>query len=267
MSCIFCGEPVVNLSIEHIVPESLGNIDYILEPGRICAECNNSFSDFEDKALSKTMLGFERSRLGVATKKGKAAQAQSHNIKFVGDKKFRKNVVTIYGLDETNIESVGKDGSLTIKIMDFDKSDMATSKLLLKIGLESLYQSQRAIFKANSFKDLKDYLIKINNNNWPILTIAKQPEGFRSVPRFNDKKRLKNIHCEILFKEVDSQTLLLNFRYGVLSYLVNLKSRAINWTQPYFKNDNLANLYPEYLKKKVMPGYLSDQHPNGTLSE
>ena len=251
MDCIFCGQPVVELSNEHIVPESLGNTHYILQQGCICRKCNNSFSDFEEKALSKTMLGFERSRLGIVTKKGKAAQAQSHNIKFVGDKKFRKNIVTVFGIEEKDIESVAEDGSIKIKILDFDKSDMATSKLLLKIGLESLFQSQRAVFKAHVFTGLKEHLTKVNNNNWPILTTSIKLEGFQTIPRFMDKKRLKNLRCEILYKEIDENTLLLNFRYSVLSYVVNLKSRAIDWSVPFFKADRLTNLYPEHLKKRL----------------
>jgi len=253
MNCIFCGKVVESPSKEHIVPESLGNDYYILEQGFICGKCNNSFSDFEDKALSKTMLGFERVRLGIITKKGNAAQSQSRNIKVVGDKKFRQNIITVYGLEEKDIEDLG-DGSFTIKVLDFDKSDMATSKLLLKIGLESLFQSQRPIYKNNNFQELREHLNKVNNNNWPILTTSnKSPalNGFKSSPRFIDKKRLKDIRCKILFKEIDEETLLLNFRYSVLSYVVNLKSRSIDWCIPFFKVDNLANLYPEHLKKKL----------------
>lgn len=250
-NCIFCGKPVDKLSIEHIIPESLGNQKYILEEGFICRKCNNTFSDFEEKALSKTMLGFERSRLGFATKKGKAAKAQSHNIKFEGDKKFRKNRVTVFGIEEKDIESIAADGTIKIKILDFDKSDMATAKLLLKIGLESLFQSQRAFYKKNNFKALKEYLTKVNNNDWPILTTSIKPDGFQSAPRFTEKKYLKDMGCEILYKIVDDQTLLLNLRYSVLSYVVNLKSRDINWTLSYFESDNLTNLYPEYLKKKL----------------
>jgi hypothetical protein len=251
MDCIFCGKPVVDSSKEHIVPESLGNTHYILQEGFICRKCNNSFSDFEEKALGRTMLGFERSRLGIVTKKGKAAQAQSHNIKFVGDKKFRKNIVTVFGIEEKDIESVAEDGSIKIKILDFDKSDMATSKLLLKIGLESLFQSQRGTFKTHDFTELKEHLTKVNNDNWPILTASTKLEGFQSIPRFMDKKRLKDFRCEILYKEIDENSLLLNFRYSVLSYIVNLKSRSIDWTIPFFKADHLTNLYPEHLKNKL----------------
>lgn len=251
MVCIFCDKTVHDLSIEHIIPESLGNIYYLLQSGCICRNCNNSFSDFEDKALSKTMLGFERSRLGIVTKKGKAAQALSHNIKFIGDKRFRKNHVTVYGIEEKDIGLIHPDGSFEIKILDFDKSEMATSKLLLKIGLESLFHSRRSFFKTKNFQELKEHLTKINNESWPILTIKSEFSGFVSIPRFEDKRKLNNIGCKILYKEIDESTILLNFRYSVLSYIVNLKSRNVGWAKPFFEADSLTNLYPEHLKKRL----------------
>lgn len=255
MSCIFCDARVLLGSNEHIVPESLGNLHYILRRGFICRKCNNSFSEFEDKALSKTMLGFERSRLGIATKKGNAAQAKSHNIQFKGDKNFTKNRVTVFGLEEKDIEEVLPDGSFKIKILDFDKSDMATSKLLLKIGVESLFQSQLDVYRAHDFTALKQHLTKVNNDHWPILTTSLKSSAladFQSVPRFLDKKRLKDLRCELLYKMAGNE-LLFNFRYSVLSYVVSLSSRSIQWAKPFFEADHLANLYPEHLKKKLRP--------------
>lgn len=251
MNCIFCLNTVKERSLEHIVPESLGNLYYILEMGSICRQCNNSFSEFEEKALGKTMLGFERSRMGIPTKKGKAAQAKSRNIKFTGDPAFRKNFINISGLEQKDIEEIGEDGTIKVKIIDFDKSDMATSKLILKIGLESLFQSQRRIYNSYDFSELRDHLNKVNNNNWPILTTKEPLEGFISVPRFMDKKRLKDIRCEILYKCIDKENALLQFKYTVLSYVVNLSSRDIKWAIPYLERDKMAMLYPEHLRKKV----------------
>ncbi len=252
MNCIFCSKPVENSSLEHIVPESLGNEHYTLALGAICRSCNNSFSDFEGKALGKSMLGFERARLGIATKKGNAAQAQSHNIKFVGNKSFKKNFVTVSGIEEKDIEEITEDGQLKVRILDFDKSDMATAKLVLKIGMESIFQSRRRlIYNKYDFTELKEHLTKVNNENWPILTIRK-PDGFISVPRFMDNKRLKQIGCEILFKEIDQETLLLCLRYSVLYYVVNLRSRSIAWAAAFMKAEEMAQLYPKHLRKRIL---------------
>ena len=45
MRCIFCKKDSLDSkSIEHIMPESLGNVNHILQPGVVCDECNNYFA-------------------------------------------------------------------------------------------------------------------------------------------------------------------------------------------------------------------------------
>ena len=56
MTCIFCEEPIGKSSIEHIVPESLGNLWYTLPSGFVCNTCNGNFSKFEDKAIIPSLV-------------------------------------------------------------------------------------------------------------------------------------------------------------------------------------------------------------------
>jgi len=52
MNCIFCHKVSDNSkSIEHIVPESLGNKEHILWNGAVCGECNNYFATKIEKEL------------------------------------------------------------------------------------------------------------------------------------------------------------------------------------------------------------------------
>jgi hypothetical protein len=45
MNCIFCKEVSdTSFSVEHIIPESLGNKSHILENGIVCDKCNNYFA-------------------------------------------------------------------------------------------------------------------------------------------------------------------------------------------------------------------------------
>jgi hypothetical protein len=253
MACIFCGIRVDKPSVEHIVPESLGNLYYTLPLGSICGKCNNMFSEFEDKALSKTMLGFERARYGIPTKKGKPAVAKSKGLSFTGSSNFIKNRVIVNGLNQENVQVVKNDGSFIVHVQDFDKSDMATAKLILKIGYEALYRSQRKIFKNHDFSQLKNHLLKIDNAPWPIMTLSLNLVDFNSIPKYIDKHRLKKRQCEIKFKEVSDNIFLVEFRYGVLKYLVNAKSKDISWARDYFLIDSKANLYPEHLQKNLLP--------------
>lgn len=251
-SCIFCENLVTEKSVEHIVPESLGNKSYVLPSGTICRACNNNFSKFEDKALTRTMLGFERARMGIPTKKGNPATAKSGEIIFRGSRNFRKNIVTTSGISEEHIKDFDeKDGSYKITISDFDKSEMAMSKLLLKIGYESLFKSQRAIYNNYNFKDLKEHLTNKNTKDWPFLsTTALKLSTFKSIPTFSDKHELNKIKCRLLISELDKNMLFFSFEYSVVSYLINLVERNCLWTQQYLEKDKWIKLYPEHLKKK-----------------
>jgi hypothetical protein len=45
MPCIFCGSQEHLNTVEHIVPESLGNTTFMLSKGDICDTCNGSHFD------------------------------------------------------------------------------------------------------------------------------------------------------------------------------------------------------------------------------
>ena len=72
MKCIFCKQDSsTSISVEHIIPESLGGNEY-LRSGIVCDKCNNYLSReverpfLEDKSIQ--LLRFEES---VPSKKGK----------------------------------------------------------------------------------------------------------------------------------------------------------------------------------------------------
>lgn len=59
--CIFCKrDSTASRSIEHILPESLGNEDHILPPGFVCDGCNNYFAS----SVEQPVLESERFRIG-----------------------------------------------------------------------------------------------------------------------------------------------------------------------------------------------------------
>jgi hypothetical protein len=73
MRCIFCKCDATNSrSIEHIIPESLGNTDHTLPRGIVCDTCNQYFaSKVEKPVLDSGVFQFLRSRMNVPSKKGK----------------------------------------------------------------------------------------------------------------------------------------------------------------------------------------------------
>ena len=73
MKCIFCKtNSEKSKSIEHIIPESLGNNKVILPKGIVCDSCNNYFARKVEKDLLQTPFYKSlRSRYGIESKKGK----------------------------------------------------------------------------------------------------------------------------------------------------------------------------------------------------
>src|SRR5687768_18410135 len=73
MDCLFCERSSIDSkSVEHIIPESLGNTVYILPVGVVCDKCNNYFSrEIEGPLLSHNFFRQKRHCLGILSKKGR----------------------------------------------------------------------------------------------------------------------------------------------------------------------------------------------------
>lgn len=78
MICIFCHkDSSSSKSIEHIIPESLGNKDYYIPKGYVCDECNHYFAiKIENSLLSQPYFVSLRHRNEILTKKGKLVKQQ-----------------------------------------------------------------------------------------------------------------------------------------------------------------------------------------------
>jgi HNH endonuclease len=73
MRCIFCKEPSDTCtSVEHVVPESLGNKTHVLPPGVVCDSCNNYFAGkVEQLVLESEYFKALRFADSIPSKKGK----------------------------------------------------------------------------------------------------------------------------------------------------------------------------------------------------
>lgn len=253
VKCIFCDEPNEAISIEHIIPESFGNITYLMEKSRVCDLCNSKFSKFEDKTLSNSIFTMERARLAIVTKKGKNVKGKVKDIEIEGDKNFEKNKIFIKGINTENFKNYNPTTGIgQIYIESFNKSEVSSCKLALKLALESIYTSRKEIYAKYNFQELKDYLVKKNNKDWVFLMTDFEQEKFISIPRFKIKYDLKNKnYCELKILEIDENNLLFKFQFGAISMVLNLISRNINWTKIYIENDKLIQVYPKHFRRKI----------------
>lgn len=73
MRCIFCKQDSSgSVSVEHIVPESLGNTQHVLPVGVVCDACNQYFArKVERQLLESPMFRLLRSNMAVPNKRGR----------------------------------------------------------------------------------------------------------------------------------------------------------------------------------------------------
>jgi hypothetical protein len=252
MNCIFCDNENNAKSVEHIVSESFGNEEYVLVKGAVCDDCNNKFSKFESTAMANSVFIMERARYGVQTKKGRTAKGKINDLKIEGHSDFKKQHLTIEGLNEEyfkNIDPLTGIGSLVVS--SFDKSEVAASKLVLKTGLESIFTSQKTVYKKYDFSELKNYLTGKSNDDWPFLTSDIELQKFSSVPTYTDKYRLKQNHCELKFLELNESTLLFKFKFGAIPITLNLLNRNLDWIMVMLEQEDIDSLYPDHYKNKI----------------
>lgn len=253
MNCIICDKENEAKSIEHIVSESFGNKTYSVERNAVCDVCNSRFSKAEKKALSHSIFVMERARLGIAAKSGKSAKGQIGDLQIEGHPEFIKNRVGLKGLESKDLINHNPEkNTYDIVVPSFDKSEDGTSKLLLKMGLESLYKSKKSIFAKYNFTESKNFLTDKNNSDWPFITCQYSHPNFHSIPTYTDKYLLNNIYCKLLYQEFDEDTLLFKFKYGAIEMMINLLNRNIQWIQYHLQFGNSPSLYPKYYLKKLI---------------
>ena len=249
--CIFCDNENNAKSFEHIVSESLGNKNYIMPKGTVCDTCNGRFSKFESSALNNSILAMERARFGIATKKGKNVKGKINELNIQGDENFKREFINVQGIDKSNFtyNPSTRSGSLIVKT--FDKSEVAVSKLLLKMGLEAIFCSQKMVYQKNDFTDLKNFLTSKNNNDWPFLTTKYAERPFLYIPNSAQRKELDKLRCSLTYTRMGDRVLLFKFQYGAIPFLINLLNRDLEWLKKVIESDSKAELYPIHFRKKI----------------
>lgn len=249
--CIICDEINDSKSVEHIIPESFGNKRYVMDKGTICNSCNSRFSRFESKALSNTVFAMERARFGVVTKKGKTSKGKLGDLTITGDDNFREQIVNIEGLNKNNSKDFDPETrEFTLKIDSFDKSEVATSKFLLMLGIESLYKSRKELFDQYDFTILKNYLTNKSNEDWGFITNIKNPLVFIDIPKGSMGKYIRKINCQMKFNNEYEDELLFHFKYGGIGMTINLLNRDLTWVDDYKEKYDHINIFPSHLDKK-----------------
>lgn len=148
MHCLFCKKNSENSkSKEHIIPESLGNEEYVLPPGWVCDKCNNYFARKVEAPFLETCYGkSSRFEMGIPNKRGRIPlgtgfHPQSRSVINVMFKDDRFSVFPAQGEDESKfIRSfqTQKYGSFYFPSAGDPKLNYETARFIGKVGLEIL---------------------------------------------------------------------------------------------------------------------------------
>ena len=146
MNCIFCKHISDNsISIEHIIPESLGNKEHTLPQGIVCDRCNKYFAIKIEKPLLELPYfvsvrhrnQIENKKRRVPIEEGIALTPFNGKVQMHNDKKGK----AISFEDEATVEWLkqNKTFTLIVPVNDQPPSDhFAISKLLGKIAIEAI---------------------------------------------------------------------------------------------------------------------------------
>ena len=270
MRCLFCKQDSTNArSIEHIVPESLGNKTLVLPKGYICDKCNNYFAIKVEKPFMELkeikQLRFQEM---IPNKKNKLPQIEAlYNGKSLV--KFRWNLKDkdYLGVDTTDdvISDILNEGkgffvfpAFTNKTV-IDNSSII-SRFLAKMALETLAYNLKAL--ASSLEELVDFKeLDLIRNHARRGTTLEWPCSIRRIYNINATHKCGD--NESGQKIYESDILAIDkggkgeIKYVVLYYIFVLFGMefAINMVEPEINeyNDWLNDhdgVSPLYIDKK-----------------
>lgn len=147
MNCVICNkDSCASRSVEHIIPESLGNTRYILPKGFVCDDCNNHFATkIERPLLEMPFFKQLRYRLSIESKKGRIPSDNGFMIRpELSEVIFTKNNKTgaqIVIPDKTVQKKIEKRKRLPVFSVEyslFDLNSITISRFLAKVAIEAL---------------------------------------------------------------------------------------------------------------------------------
>jgi HNH endonuclease len=233
--CIFCGADSKFTSEEHIVPQSLGNDLVVLAKGWVCDSCNTKFSAFESRVLFSSILGVERCRMGVITKRNRPARAKFHGVSWFSEPTLPTNMVTVEAVWDNVPHLINKNGTHGKLVFPLhDESNEDIGRLLLKIGIEILSPLLHS-HKANSsynLEEAKRYLVSGEGAPWPYFLLRDRRATqhlvsvFDSVPE--EHEYIIQSGFDIFLHEIENQPIIF-FGYSAFFAALCLTSREVEW--------------------------------------
>jgi len=189
MRCLFCKQDSFDSnSVEHIIPESLGNTTAILPKGMVCDKCNNYFARKVEKPFLETSaIKALRFREAIPSKKGvvpylNGVLSDGSQVKvinpFPGLPLFGQssNPIVAIETEHSNITKLLQKGTIiTPAFVDemIPKNTILLSRFIAKIALESLALRFSEIdggvdylIDNSDFDPIRDYARRGSKKEW-----------------------------------------------------------------------------------------------------
>lgn len=161
MRCIFCKtNSSSSKSVEHIIPESLGNKENVLSKGIVCDSCNNYFGNkIEKVVLEMPYFKSLRGRLMIGNKKGKIPRisgfTKDNDIVEIEYSLKGDNVFEVLYKDDKTLNSILEGSELYVPLIPEPPiNDVQLSKFIGLIAFEAF--AQRVSFIENWQEEFVD---------------------------------------------------------------------------------------------------------------
>lgn len=265
MKCIFCKkESSKSKSIEHIIPESLGNSRFTLPQGVVCDKCNNYFSrKIEGKMLELPYFKNLRFRQDIETKRGRSPQGtgvvSTSGCEVDVQIQSSDRVLSIHVNKETDFEKISNTipGTLLVPLYDLPKgNNQIISRFLGKVGLEEIARrflsiSEKAVNEALIDNTQLDFLRSFVRYCEPDIV---WPYHLRRIYDEDKLFQIEGKNCQMMHEEQ-----LLFTKAGELyvvvcvlgvEYTLNLVGPELGGYEIWLKeHNNKSPLYEKYCEK------------------
>jgi hypothetical protein len=250
MKCIFCKEISDNSkSVEHIIPESLGNKTHILSQGIVCDKCNQYFAlKVEKKLLEKKYFMEVRHRNLIESKKRKIPKSKGimgGEVDIVKSRDGRTEIVVedskiFNGIINGNIKHM-----IVPIIQEPEPNDKILSRFLAKVAIESLAQRfyphdgwNEMLVEKEELNPLRNYArYGTQNEYWEYhqRRVYNETDRFFN-PNVSDEP-YEVLHEQNLVYLQKEQLYLVLILFGI-EYTINLTNPKISGYLEWLKENN-----------------------------